>query len=135
MDSQKTVARLQDHLRTLTKTIGERSVYFPENLEKAAEYIESVYRDMGLRVRREPYEYRGFRVTNVVAEIFFGTNPSKNYLLGAHYDSVVGTVGADDNASAVAVQMETARSLKALKDKEDLDSAIIPPFGTKGTTQ
>jgi Zn-dependent M28 family amino/carboxypeptidase len=35
-----------------------------------------------------------------------------HYVLGAHYDSVAGTVGADDNASAVAVLLETARSLK-----------------------
>jgi len=124
MESRKTVARLQDHLRTLTKTIGERSVYFPKNLEKAADYIVSVYQDMGLQVRREPYEYRDFRVANVVAELSFGANPSRHYLLGAHYDSVAGTVGADDNASAVAVQLETARSLKALESMEDLDLAI-----------
>jgi Zn-dependent M28 family amino/carboxypeptidase len=34
-------------------------------------------------------------------------------LLGAHYDSVPGTPGADDNASAVAVCLECARLLKA----------------------
>ena len=33
-------------------------------------------------------------------------------LLGAHYDSVPGTPGADDNASAVAVCLECARLLK-----------------------
>lgn len=34
-------------------------------------------------------------------------------LLGAHYDSVPGTPGADDNASAVAACLECARILKA----------------------
>jgi hypothetical protein len=124
MENQKTLARLQDHLRALTKTIGERSVYFPENLEKAAEYIESVYQDIGLQVCRETYEYRDFTVANVVAEFSLGANPSRHYLLGAHYDSVAGTVGADDNASAIAVQLETARRLKALEGKADLDLAI-----------
>src|SRR5260370_7568915 len=33
-------------------------------------------------------------------------------LLGAHYDSVPGTPGADDNASAVAVCLECARLIK-----------------------
>src|SRR5262245_51780369 len=33
-------------------------------------------------------------------------------LLGAHYDSVPGTPGADDNGSAVAVCLECARLLK-----------------------
>ena len=124
MESQKTVARLQDHLKALTRVIGERSVYFPENLEKAADYIVSVYQDMGLQVRLEPYMYRGFKVTNVVAELSFGANPSQHYLLGAHYDSVTGSVGADDNASSIAVQIETARSLKAWEDREDLDLAM-----------
>jgi Zn-dependent M28 family amino/carboxypeptidase len=35
-------------------------------------------------------------------------------LLGAHYDSVPGTPGADDNASAVAVCLECARLLKSI---------------------
>jgi len=124
MESQKTVPRLQDHLKALTNTIGERSVYVPENLEKAAQYIESVYQDMGLKAQREPYTYGDFTVANVVAELSFGGNPSRHYLLGAHYDSVGGTVGADDNASAIAVQLETARGLKALADREDLELAM-----------
>src|SRR6266480_4269175 len=33
-------------------------------------------------------------------------------LLGAHYDSVSGTPGADDNASAVAVCLECARLIQ-----------------------
>jgi Zn-dependent M28 family amino/carboxypeptidase len=45
-------------------------------------------------------------------------------LLGAHYDSVSGTVGADDNASAIAVQLETARNLKALLDQKELDLGV-----------
>jgi Zn-dependent M28 family amino/carboxypeptidase len=63
-------------------------------------------------------------VANIVTEISFCANPSTCYLLGAHYDSVAGTVGADDNASAIAVQLETARELKALKDREELDLAV-----------
>jgi Zn-dependent M28 family amino/carboxypeptidase len=36
----------------------------------------------------------------------------------------MGTVGADDNASAVAVQMETARALQQLIDSEKLDLSV-----------
>lgn len=45
-------------------------------------------------------------------------------LLGAHYDSVPGTPGADDNASAVAVCLECARLIK----KHDITSAMIVLF-------
>lgn len=140
IDTGKSIERLQIHLRTLTKTIGERSVYMPEALERTLEYIESFYGEIGLPVHREPYPYRDFTVANVVAKISFCENPSRRYLLGAHYDSVSGTVGADDNASAIAVQLETARQLKALQGHEELDLAVTfvsfaleepPAFGTR----
>jgi Zn-dependent M28 family amino/carboxypeptidase len=124
IDIEKTVERLQDHLKTLTKTIGERSVSLPENLKKTEEYIETFYQDIGLPVHCEPYQYQNFTVANVVAEISFSENPTKRFILGAHYDSVSGTVGADDNASAIAVQLETARHLKELKGHQDVDLAV-----------
>ena len=69
-----------------------------------------------------------------------GPNPARRILIGAHYDSVAGTVGADDNASAVAVQLETARQLAMLKQGVELDLAVTfvsfaleepPVYGTR----
>jgi hypothetical protein len=124
IDIEKTRERLNEHLRTLTVDIGERSVRSPENLKKTEEYIHSFYKDLGLPARIEPYDYYDLGVANIVAEISLGSNPSHQYLVGAHYDSVSGTVGADDNASAIAVQLETARNLKALLGREELDLAV-----------
>jgi hypothetical protein len=140
IDMEKTSERLQDHLRMLTQTIGERSVLKPENLKKTQEYIEKFYQDMDIPVCCQPYPYRNYTVANVVAEISFCDAPKKHFILGAHYDSVAGTVGADDNASAVAVQLETARQLNALKGHQELDLAVKfvsftleepPAFGTR----
>ena len=140
IDIQKTAERLQDHLTTLTRTIGERSVFLPQNIEKTKDYIENFYQTIGIPAHCESYEFRNFTVSNVVAEISFCDNPSKRYIVGAHYDSVVGTVGADDNASAVAVQLETARQLNLLKDHQELDMAVKfvsfpleepPAYGTR----
>jgi Zn-dependent M28 family amino/carboxypeptidase len=131
---------LQDHLTTLTRTIGERSVFLPQNIEKTKDYIENFYQTIGIPAHCESYEYRNFTVSNIVAEISFCDNPTKRYIVGAHYDSVVGTVGADDNASAVAVQLETARQLNMLKDRQELDMAVKfvsfpleepPTYGTR----
>jgi len=139
-DIHKTAERLKSHLKMLTQTIGERSVFLPENRKRTAEYIASFYKTNGMPVRGEPYPYGNFTVTNIVSEISFSENPSKHYLLGAHYDSVGGTVGADDNASAVAVQLEIARQLNGLKGREDLDLAVTfvsfaleepPAYGTR----
>jgi hypothetical protein len=140
IDIQKTTKRLQDHLRTLTQTIGERSVLLPKNIEKTKDYIQNFYQNISIPSHCESYEYRNFTVSNIVAEISFCDNPTKRYIVGAHYDSVVGTVGADDNASAVAVQLETARHLKILKDHQELDIAVKfvsfpleepPTYGTR----
>lgn len=139
IDIPATEARLRDHLKALTVDIGERSVLAPENLKKAAGYIRDFYRGIGLPARLEPYDYQGLEVANVVAEIQLSPNPSRRILIGAHYDSVAGTVGADDNASAVAVQLETARQVMMLNGGQAFDSAVVlvsfaleepPAYGT-----
>jgi Zn-dependent M28 family amino/carboxypeptidase len=116
IDVERTQENLRAHLETLTRTIGERSVAKLWNLEKAAKYIESSYDTMGIQPTREPYPFRKGTVANIVAEVDFsrGKDP-KVIVIGAHYDSLSGTVGADDNGSAVAVQLEVARELARLK--------------------
>ncbi len=140
IDIQHTAERIKDHLKELTVTIGERSVGVPENLEKTANYIESFYQNLGVAVHREPYSYHDTTVVNVVAEIASGTRAKNRFVVGAHYDSVMGTVGADDNASAVAVQLETARQLKLVLESQKLDIAVKfvsfaleepPAYGTR----
>lgn len=109
---------LRTHVEILTRTIGERSVRKLWNLEKSAHYIETFYRNTGLIHSREPYPYKKETVSNIVGELKgTGKNPEL-YIVGAHYDSVSGTVGADDNASAVAVQLEVARELTGISRKK-----------------
>lgn len=121
---EDTTRRLKEHLHMLTVAIGERSPRLPRNLKRTQDYIESFYGELGLEVSIEPYRYRDFTPANVIGRINFTPHPSRSFILGAHYDSVPGTVGADDNASAIAVQLETARHLAALKHSTNLDIAI-----------
>lgn len=123
--TEETVAYLQEHLRELTVVIGDRSVYLPDNLKKTESYIESFFRGAGLPTSLQTYAYRDITVANVIAQLDFCPHPSRRFILGAHYDSVAGTVGADDNASAVAVMLETARRLAALRGKVELDLSVI----------
>jgi hypothetical protein len=140
IDIQHTAERVKEHLKQLTVAIGERSVGIPQNLQRTVEYIEAFYQELGISVHREPYQYHDFTVFNVVAEIAPDTRAKNRFVVGAHYDSVTGTVGADDNASAVAVQLETARQLKLLIDSHALDLAVKfvsfaleepPAYGTR----
>jgi Zn-dependent M28 family amino/carboxypeptidase len=124
IDIRETSERLRQHLQMLTVTIGERSIYRPDNLERARAYIESFYQDLGLAVENQPYAYENLTVGNVITQIDSGDAPSRRYLLGAHYDSVIGTVGADDNAAAIAVQLETARRLKEIAGTRKLNAAV-----------
>lgn len=120
IDIHLTENHLYAHVRALTRTIGERSVATPWNLEKSAEYIEAFYQTITVVSSRQHYQYGKQPVANIVADI---TSSGKNagvFLIGAHYDSLKGTVGADDNASAVAVQLEVARELARLKENDSL---------------
>jgi hypothetical protein len=107
--------RLRQHVQELTVAIGERSIHKPDGLKRTENYIADQFRAMDLAVTLEPYDFQGLPVANVVAQLEPSGHPARTYILGAHYDSVSGTVGADDNASAVAVLLETARCLAALK--------------------
>ncbi len=124
IDIEITKERLKAHLKALTVEIGERSVRYPRNLTRTAEYLEKFYRGIGLPVERETYKFRTEQVANIVSYLQQKNTASRNYIIGAHYDSVVGTVGADDNASAVAVQLETARELKGLFQKSVTDLKV-----------
>ncbi len=124
IDPGKTEARLRAHVEMLTRTIGERSVYRLDNLSKSAEYVEEFYHRINIVSKKEIYDYITGPVANISAKITFSPNPSRTFLIGAHYDSVSGTVGADDNASAVAVLLETARQMAMAKEKKNLDLSV-----------
>jgi hypothetical protein len=140
IDGATIQARLREHLKALTVDIGERSVRVPRNLKKTADYIRDFYRDIGIESRLEPYDYQGIEVANVVAEVQLAPGPKRRILIGAHYDSVAGTVGADDNASAVAVQLEVARQVAALRGLPAMEFEVVfvsfaleepPAYGTR----
>jgi Zn-dependent M28 family amino/carboxypeptidase len=124
IDVRQTQQRLQDHLHALCVTIGERSVRIPENLKKTAAYLTGYLQELGITVGRQTYSYAEQPLDNIAAEISFSADPKHCFLIGAHYDSVSGTVGADDNASAVAVQLEVARHLAEQQKSNTLDLAV-----------
>lgn len=137
---QDTIAGLRRHVAMLTRTVGERSIRQPDKLAQAADYIRTWFEGLGLPARKQSYRYRGVEVSNIVARLGSTTYPSRHYVLGAHYDAVDGTVGADDNASAVAVLMETARAAREVVAVDGQDMGITfaaftmeesPAFGTR----
>jgi len=102
---------LREHVNALAVDIGPRTPLNGDSLVRAAKYIRSVFEAAGLAVREQDYQYYDQRVTNVLATHPTATGASAYYIVGAHYDTVPGTPGADDNASAVAVMLELAQRL------------------------
>ncbi len=111
MNRKEIRSGIEAHLRHLSVTLGDRSVYRPQVLKAAEDYILNSFTGMGYPVSRQTIIYQGRERANIIA----GTpDPRGYYLLGAHVDTVSGSPGADDNASAVAVMLEVARLARPL---------------------
>ena len=97
---------LSDHVHKLAGQIGERNVFRPQALWQAAEYVQQVWLEQGYEVVRYPYDLKGERWANLEVTRYGKERPSEIILIGAHYDSVVGSPGANDNGSGVAALLE-----------------------------
>jgi hypothetical protein len=109
VDCADLVQRLRTHVRILCEEIGSRSIYTFANLLKAEHYVTAAMERAGFLVEKQYFEYRGHRCANVVARDQSHVPGGREYVLCAHYDTVLGTPGADDNASAVAILLEVGR--------------------------
>lgn len=107
-----------------------------EELGKAAQHIYNEFSKAGLRVWEESFQWEGEKYHNIVAEKRGLESPDRIFILGAHYDTVPGSPGADDNASAVAILLEVARNIQ----KVNLGSTIrliafsLEEYGFIGST-
>jgi Zn-dependent M28 family amino/carboxypeptidase len=109
---------LYGHVEYLSIRIGDRHLWRKGSLNKAADYIESIFQENGYEVQRQVYSCYGQEVSNLIAEKP-GTEEGI-VVIGAHYDTVPGTPGADDNASAVAGMLEMARLFRASSNRMHL---------------
>ena len=114
--TEMNVAISSDNLREHVQKIHfDRNPYGGyEGLEQASDYIYQGFLKLGLRAWKEFFEWEGKRFHNVVAETKGSSPADKVILLGAHYDTVLGSPGADDNASGVAVLLEVAKHLQTV---------------------
>ncbi len=111
-DSQAALAdELKSDVEKLADRIGERNVWHYSNYMDSADFIESTLTKAGCDVVRQGYEVMEKTCFNVAGEIPGGKNPDEIVLIGAHYDSLRGTCGANDNGSGVAAALALARRL------------------------
>lgn len=110
---QHALARvLRAHVEHLAGEIGERNLTNnPEALERAADWIAEQLRGCGYQPQRQTFGVRDATCQNLDAERKGTTLPDEIVLVGAHYDSVEGTAGANDNGSGVAALLALAAEL------------------------
>ena len=103
------VRELENHLAALA---GDRSPYTaPDRMEQAGYYIQEALERFGLAPQTVPVLSDGLTSFNIEARLGGQDAAAPALLVGAHYDTVPGCPGADDNASAVAALLTAARVL------------------------
>jgi len=106
---------LQYHVAQLADEIGERNVFRPDALRAAADYITGVWRGMGYVVVDQCYEVSGVNCANLEVIRAGRKRPEQMLVIGAHYDTVPGSPGADDNASGIAALLEISRQFLVIE--------------------
>jgi Zn-dependent M28 family amino/carboxypeptidase len=106
-----TPSYLRMAVTTLSREIGIRSYQDFERLEKTVQYVSGEFAAAGLAASTQSFTFAGHAYQNVIAELKGTVSPGQVLVVGAHYDTVRTTPGADDNASGVAGLLGLARLL------------------------
>jgi len=100
-------------VQVLAGEIGERNTFRPQALRRAAAYIEQAWRNQGYTVTRHEYAMGRDTWANLEITRRGRERPDDIILIGAHYDSVIGSPGANDNATGVSALLELSRPAAA----------------------
>src|SRR3990172_3936299 len=135
MEDRISIENLKRHVRQLQV---DRNPYdrYPA-LEEAAQYVREELLKLGFEVNEDPFSWEGKIFRNVGVEKKGRISPDNIFILGAHYDTVPGSPGADDNASGVAVLLEVARALQdfSFDSSVRLVAFCLEEYGFIGSTR
>jgi len=135
------IDRIRSHIRALEGI--RHPLAAPEALERAADYITETFRSLGHEMDEHRFLDNGLPFRNIIATRCGLTRPQERVVVLAHYDTVAGSPGADDNASGVAVLLEIASVLAEFKfertihfigvNLEENERVGDPSSGTRGS--
>lgn len=107
-DEQALAANLREHITVIASR--EHNLQRLPMLEQAAQYIENAFDNAGYHpVAIQRFMAQGVPVRNIEVEVKGSSRASEIVVMGAHYDSVAGAPGANDNGSGVGALLELAR--------------------------
>ena len=91
-----------------------------DSLDEACTYISGEFSRHGYKPVEQKWEAEGNEYKNIIAS--FREEKEQRLIVGAHYDVAGDQEGADDNASAVAGLLETARLIS--ENQPEMDYGI-----------
>jgi hypothetical protein len=122
-------AALVAELKRDVGALVERNLFEPRGLEAAERWIEAELRAAGYAPERQEFDVDTMPCRNIEAAIRGG---SAIVVVGAHYDSVAGCPGANDNGSGVAATLALARRFAGSAPRRTLRFVFFvneePPF-------
>ena len=101
--------RITDHIAAIDEPRNASSE--PAQLLATAGYVEAQLSSFGYPVTLDPVAFNATTFPNVIGVQQGTVCPERVFIVGAHYDSVSTTPGADDDASGIAAMLEIARVL------------------------
>jgi Zn-dependent M28 family amino/carboxypeptidase len=123
---------LRRDVQKLAGEIGERNVWQYRSLAAAADFLEVSLAESFHDIRRHGYEISGLTCRNIEVEIRGSDRADEIVIIGAHYDSVAGSSGANDNATGAAAVLALARLLAGKRTSRTLRFVEFvneePPF-------
>ena len=125
-------SRLYQIVKVLSHDIGTRSYTEITKLNTTIEFIEAELTKYGCSVQRQSFSADRKTYYNLFTKIRGTKRPDQMFVIGAHYDTVSDTPGADDNASGIAGIIELSRLLKKKPASQTVCLAAFcleePPF-------
>lgn len=123
---------LEKHTVVLARDIGSRNIWRPDSMRSTIGYLEKVLHDLGYAVHQQKFDSYDVPVVNLEVEIPGTRQAGEIIVIGAHYDSVEGSPGANDNGSGVAALLEIARVLAGSRPQRTIRLVFFaneePPF-------
>ena len=127
-----TAPQLRRHVCYLADRIGERNVFRPAQLQATAEYLAEIWHQQGYQTTHQHYRVAGVDSSNLEITLPGTTHPEQLLLVGAHYESVQGSPGANDNGSGIAALLALSGALAACRPRRSLRFVAFtneePPF-------
>lgn len=108
---QESLAYLEFHIKSLASDARGRNHHLGNTLIPARTYITEQFQAAGYEVLFQEYSFAHITYANIEVELLGNEHPDEIIVIGAHYDSVIYSPGANDNASGVAAVLEIARLL------------------------